>query len=479
MALSQNLIQKQTQKLIITQDLRQSIELLPLSNIELSEKIQSELIENPLLEESSESESFEVPEVIPEDKKEKNTEENRETEEGWNRSGSEDSEPGAQSAERTERKHQFIQNAVSNPESLADHLLWQLRLSELRGAAVRAGEIIISAIDSRGFLTEPLENLFQGTEIPMKIVRAALKQIQNFDPVGCGAGSIPESLLIQARFHNPMDTVTQDVLSHYFEDIERLDYKKIEKNTGYTQQQLEQSLNFIRTLEPYPGTLHSSRQPEYIIPDLAVIELEGRQEVIINDDWMPGLRVNESYKNLIKDKTAAPEQDREYLQSKLNSAVWLIKSIKQRRQTLYRVMKSIVEFEEEFFRSGHGFLKPLTLREVAEKVELHESTISRITTNKFVQTRWGVFELKFFFTSSLKSSSGGAGHSAKNIQDKIKQLIDREDSENPLSDQGIVDLIGKEGVQIARRTVAKYRKNLKILPADRRKKIKKLKHHKS
>jgi len=476
MALSQHLVQKQTQKLIITQDLRQSIELLPLSNIELSERIQNELVENPLLDEGPEIET--EGEQLPSQKKESATED-VEAEDSW-KSGSQTQEyefPSYGSEERMERKHQFLQNALTTHESLADHLSWQIRVSSLSEEEIRAGEIIVSAIDSRGFLTEKIEDLIQGSSISIRSAKRALRQIYNCDPIGCGAQGIQETLMIQAQILKPYDEVTQDLLKNYFQDIEKLDYKKIEKSTGYTREQIEDSIQFIRTLEPYPGTLYAPRHPEYIVPDLAVIEMEGKQEVIINDEFLPNLRVNESYKNILKEK--GKEQDREYLQAKLNSAVWLIKSIKQRRQTLYRVMKAIVEAQEHFFQNGSGNLRPLTLREIAEKVELHESTVSRITTNKFVQTRWGVFELKYFFSSSLKSSSGGESHSATSIQDRIKQIIAAEDQENPLSDQDIVELFKKEEVQIARRTVAKYRKILRILPADRRKKLNKLKEKKN
>ena len=249
---------------------------------------------------------------------------------------------------------------------------------------------------------------------------------------------------------------------------------KIERMTSFNREQIESSLQFVRTLEPYPATLYAPRIPEYIIPDVILIEIDGAIEIIINDDWLPALGINEEYKNMLRSQDRGSE-DREYLQTKLTSAQWLMKSIRQRRQTLYRVMQSILEFQEDFFRHGHGHLKPLTLRMVAEKVELHESTVSRITTNKYAQTRWGVFELKYFFSSSLRSTGGSSDtHSARSIQDRIRQLVEEEDDDNPLSDQEIMERIKSGGVQIARRRVAKYRKILKILPADRRKKLKKL-----
>ena len=483
MALSQNLVQKQTQRLVITQDLRQSIELLALSTLELSEKIQKELLENPLLDSAGEFEG-EAPDVQEASGKEEkpqqdSPEANPDENEGeWWRDNVQGTllRDSAQGAESSERKQQFLENTLSSPDTLAEHLLWQLRLSSLSEEEVYAGELVLSAIDNRGFFTESIENLIQDTDVTPAQIQKALEQIQALDPIGCGARDIAESLFIQASILKPEDTITQELLKNHLEDLERLDYKKIEKKTGFTREQMEESIKFIRTLEPYPGTLHSSKQPDYIVPDIIILEVDGNPEIIINDEWMPALQINEDYKNLLKGDgaTSGSEADKEYLQSKLNSAVWMIKSIRQRRATLYKVTSSILEFQREFFKKGSGHLVPLTLRDVAEKVDLHESTVSRITTNKYVQTRWGVFELKYFFSSSLNSNTGGQKHSARSIQDRIKQLIDEEDQENPLSDQDIMEKVRSEGVQIARRTVAKYRKILKILPADRRKKLKKL-----
>ncbi len=475
MGLGQRLVQKQTQRLVITQDLRQSIELLPLSNIELSEKIQKELMENPLLEDVAEGESFEpIAEKVPPERTER---ERGAAESDW-RENTQDSyegvtrESASSAAERSERKHQFLQNAVMSSQTLADHLIEQLRLTDAEPIVVRAGEMIISAIDNRGFLTQDLDELFAETGIKKRTAEKALQIIHGLDPLGCGARTVAQTLLIQARSLAPADVVVHNLLEHSFGDLERLDYRKIERETGYAESEIERSMQFIRTLEPYPGTLFAPQAPEYVVPDIIIEEIDGREEIIINDDWIPGLRVNEEYRDMLR---ASGQAERQYLQEKMNSAQWLIKSIRQRRMTLYRVTQSILEFQRDFFDRGPGNLKPLTLRQVAEKVELHESTISRVTTNKYVQTRWGVFELKDFFSGGLSSSEeGGEKESARNIQERIRHLVSAEDPEKPLSDQDLVELIKKEGVTIARRTVAKYRKMLKILPGERRRKLKRL-----
>ena len=462
MALSQQLVQKQTQRLVMTQDLRQSIELLPLSNLELSERIQSELLENPLLELKEEEENRE-PQERPE--RQSSEDDNSEAE---SRAREEYSDYGQIDYEGADRKNQFLQNAVTSHSSLQEYLTEQLRLTNLNAQEFEAATIIVSAIDQKGFLTESPEVLLEDQQLPPGGINKVLSTIRELDPPGCGVSGVQEALLVQAALQNAEPFVLK-LLERHFEDLERLDYKKIEKETGCNETRIHSALQFIRTLEPFPGTLYSSREPDYVVPDLIVVELEDRINVIINDDWIPALQINESYKTLL---SGGKEGDTEYLETKLSSATWLLRGIKQRRQTLYRTMQTIVEHQEDFFRKGHGHLVPLTLREVADDLEMHESTISRITTNKYVQTRWGIFELKYFFTSALRKADGGRGESSTNIKERVQKLVDAEDPSSPLSDQEIADRIASEGVSIARRTVAKYRKILNIPSAERRRILK-------
>ncbi|MCB1167341.1 MAG: RNA polymerase factor sigma-54 [Leptospiraceae bacterium] len=463
MALSQQLVQKQTQRLVMTQDLRQSIELLPLSNLELSERIQTELLENPLLELKEEEETTrEAPQSNASE------DDARESE---SRSREEYSDYGQIDYEGAERKNQFLQNAVTSHRSLQEYLIEQLRLTNLSPPEFEAATILVSAIDQKGFLTESPELLLDGQNLPSAAVHKILSTIRELDPPGCGVSGVQEALLVQAALQKAEPFVLK-LLEHHFEDLERLDYKKIEKETGSNEARIHSALQFIRTLEPFPGTLYSTREPDYVVPDLIVVNVEDRIDVLINDDWIPSLQINESYKQLLSDGKQA---NAEYLESKLSSATWLLRGIKQRRQTLYRTMKAIVEHQEPFFRQGHGHLVPLTLREVADDLEMHESTISRITTNKYVQTRWGIFELKYFFTSALRKAEGGRGESSTNIKDRLQKLVDSEDPSSPLSDQEIADRIAGEGVSIARRTVAKYRKVLNIPSAERRRILKSMK----
>ncbi|MEQ8353395.1 MAG: RNA polymerase factor sigma-54 [Leptospiraceae bacterium] len=461
MALSQQLVQKQTQRLVMTQDLRQSIELLPLSNLELSERIQTELLENPLLELKEEEETSREPAERPAP----STDDAAESE---SRSREEYSDYGQIDYEGADRKNQFLQNAVTSHSSLQEYLTEQLRLTNLNAEEFEAATIIISAIDQRGFLTESPEVLLEDQKLSAGTISKILATIRELDPSGCGVAGVQEALLVQAALANAEPFVLK-LLEHHFEDLEKLDYKKIEKETGSNEARIHSALQFIRTLEPFPGTRYSTREPDYVVPDLIVVEMDDRINVIINDDWIPALQINESYKKLL---SGGKEGDTEYLDTKLSSATWLLRGIKQRRQTLYRTMQTIVEQQEEFFRKGHGHLVPLTLREVADDLEMHESTISRITTNKYVQTRWGIFELKYFFTSALKKADGGKGESSTNIKERVQKLVDAEDPTAPLSDQEIADRIATEGVSIARRTVAKYRKILNIPSAERRRILK-------
>lgn len=469
MALSQQLVQKQTQKLVMTQDLRQSIELLPLSNLELSERIQNELLENPLIELSEEDNSP--------SNQENGQEYNKDTEESSGdghyenyREFQDYRDRPAPDREGMERKHEFLQQGVSSSETLQEHLLRQFRLFDISEEELAAGELLITAIDTHGFLTEDPAKLLAESGFAATLAGPVLEIIQDLDPTGCGANNVQDALLIQARKKYDDDDIVLDLIQNHFQSLEKLDYKKIEKHAGYTLDEIHRSMILIRTLEPYPGTLYTGRTSDYVIPDLSVIDVDSQPKVIINDEWIPMIRIQEDYSTLAR-KAKDPEE-KSYIEAKLHSAEWLVRGIRQRRQTLYRTMAKIVEHQKEFFLKGHGHLVPLTLREIAEDLELHESTVSRITTNKYVQTKWGIFQLKYFFTSSLKKSDGGKGESSRNIKERVLNIIKSEDPESPLSDQEIVRLIEKEGVKIARRTVAKYRKVLNIPSADRRKILK-------
>jgi RNA polymerase sigma-54 factor len=470
MALSQTLVQKQTQKLIMTQDLRQSIELLPLSTMELAEKIQSELIENPLLEEVNNPEKPKVEILsIAENKRDEINDFIKNSDVSWQDTYSIDG-PSRYDNEASNRNQKLIESK-SQAKNLTEHLLEQLRLFSIKKSDYRIGEILISMLDEKGFLRFTVEELALELKVSNEKILEVLSIIHQLDPIGIGARDIQHTLLIQAQILYPGDEKLEQLIVENIKDLERLDYKRISRIMSISEDDVELLAKKIKALQPFPASPFISYRTDYIIPDVVVMETEGEFSIIVNDEWIPKLSINKDYKKyLMQLKTTT---DKDYFDSKINSAKWLIRSINQRRQTLVRVMNSIVEFQIDFFRKGINFIKPLTLKDIAEKLNMHESTISRITTNKYVQTSWGILELKWFFSSGLKSHAGEM-ESSKKIHEMIKNLIKNEEQENPFSDQDIVEYMKKEGIEIARRTVAKYRKVLKILPANHRKKLKDL-----
>ncbi|RHX90440.1 RNA polymerase factor sigma-54 [Leptospira stimsonii] len=470
MNLSHSLVQKQTQKLVMTQDLRQSIELLPLSTLELSDRISSELVENPMLEEEYASERNRTPDLYSRDdlkRKEKN-DFLKNSDITWQDNFSID-RAGSGGTDASDRNQKYIE---SSPEksSLSEHLLWQLRLSNLKSDEISIGEILISMLDDHGFISVPIKDLCAEMKLNEKKVRKILGQIHRLDPIGIGAKDVQETLLIQAKILKPDDTKLHTLIADHIKDLEKLDYKTISKKMELSLEAVESLASEIKKLEPYPATLYTANKPDYVIPDVVVREVDGEFDIYINDEWIPRLKINKEYKNILKN---AKDSDKEYITTKLGSAEWLIRSVNQRRQTLFKVTSAIIEMQTEFFRKGIQFIKPLTLKDIAERLDMHESTVSRITSNKYVQTSRGILELKWFFSSGVRSSEGGI-ESSKKIHDLIRNLVKEEQPENPLSDQEIVEAIQKQGIEIARRTVAKYRKILKILPSSQRKKVKSL-----
>ncbi len=469
--LSQSLVQKQTQKLIMTQDLRQSIELLPLSTQELAEKIQNEIIENPLLEEINSSEKTKTPEVysISDVKKMEIRESVKNSDISWQDTYSIDG-PAFYDNEAANRNQKMIESSPLS-DKLNEQLISQLRLTNLNLSEMKIAEILISMIDEKGFIPFPIDFLSKELCITPKKIQKILYYIHRLDPVGIGARDVRHSLFIQSTIIYPENKELHILINKYFKELERLDYKKISKLMKLTEEEIEDLTKLIKKLVPYPASQYNYKKVDYVVPDVVIKESDGEFNIFINDEWIPKLKINKEYKEALININSSTEK--EYLISKMNSAQWLIRSINQRRQTLFRVVNSIVEYQIDFFRLGINHVKPLTLKDIAEKLNMHESTISRITSNKYIQTSWGVLELKWFFSSGVKSQSGNM-ESSKKIHDIIKNLIKNEDDKFPLSDQDIVEIIQKQGIDIARRTIAKYRKILQILPANRRKRVKDL-----
>lgn len=459
--MKQRLVQKQVQKLVMTQDLRQSIELLQYSSLELKDRIEQEMIENPMLE-LAEAETTPPAESSP--GTERNDADVRDVAADVSHYDDVSDYGGPPDYEASDRKQQAIENTAAAVPGLAAHLLEQIQLSDLNDAELSAAEVIVSALDGRGFLTEDAETLLRESGFDAALAPKVLSTLAALDPPGCGARSIQEALLLQARLLLPRSRDAVLLLESHLDLLETGDVERIASASGMSVERVKAAIEIIRTLEPYPGHLYSSASVNYIIPDVVVMEVDGALRVFPNDSWIPDLRINEDYAKILESETfqAMKAEDREYLRSRYNSASWLIRGLRQRRQTLLRAMQSIVGFQEDFFARGPGNLRPLNLRMVAEDLGLHESTVSRITSNKYVQTRWGVLELKYFFARGLKRLDGTESESSASIQDRIRLLIAQETE--PLSDQAIADILKRQGIRIARRTVAKYR-GLLHLPA--------------
>jgi RNA polymerase sigma-54 factor len=472
MDLSAKISLKQTGKLTLTRQLVQSIELLQLSNVELAEKISSELMENPVLEEenslalqaSSDNERDLLSTV---DKELSGDEAANQTQESWETEY--DDKNTSYNSYDDDHKRSFIENAVAQKETLKEHLINQAGLAAKDDSELLLLETIITSLDDNGFLTVNPEEIAEAGSLEIQKVKDALAVVNNFDPIGCGARNVNESLIVQALQVYPNDKILLKILIDYFIDLEKLDYEKISSALHITTAEIIRKSKLVHNLEPFPGIKYSLKKTRYIIPDIDVKYLDGEIIITINDDWVPKIKINSYYKNILKKK---PVDARllEYLKNKLQSASNLLTSISNRKETITNVVGAIMEHQREFLANGAGHLKPLVYADIAGEVGLHESTISRTATNKFVQTPWGVFELKYFFVSKLKSQNNSE-HSSEEVMALIKGIVAGEDPRNPVSDLDILNILQKKSINIARRTIAKYRAHLNIAPSNMRKKL--------
>ncbi len=486
---------------MMTPQLQQAIKLLQLSRLELEQTINQELLENPLLEQeepdSEEADSLESGNEAAGESKDGSSSEQGDPQEvavqekvsddfDWeNYLGEYSSAPARDERAAYEvREAPAYENVLSKQPSLESHLLWQLKMADLDDKEMRIGAAIIGNINADGYLAASLAevaslvyNEHPGTEPPQDFqpspedltqIEKVIGVIQQFDPLGVAARDLRECLIVQATVLYPGHDLVHDILENHLPDLEARRYQAITKALKVSTEEVAEALEVIRSLEPKPGRMVSDEEPRYITPDVYVYKMDDEFVIVLNEDGLPKLRVNNIYKQALA-KGGSPEA-KEYVQSKLRSALWLIRSIHQRQRTLYKVTESIVKFQRNFFERGIAYLRPLVLRDVAEDVGMHESTISRVTTNKYMHTNQGVYELKFFFNSGINRVQGGAVASEA-VKDRIKKLISAEDSRKPLSDQAIADLLKRENVNIARRTVAKYREMMSILPSSRRKKL--------
>ncbi len=465
-----------TQQLIMTPQLQMAIKLLQLSRLELLDTIRQELEENPTLEEdiqevSPEEQPAEQSEDLPADPpstKEVTIEEKIRDDIDWNNYIDEYNSSGRVHFETERRDAPNFESFLTRKESLREHLLWQLLMTSPTEEEEKIGSLIAGNIDKDGYLDVPVEDLANESGATPDKVEQILSLMQTFDPIGVCARNLSECLLIQARYFELDDTIVIEIITNHLNHLENKNYKAICKVLKTNIEDIISAVNVIIGLDPRPGLQFLDEEPQYITPDIYVYKLDDNFVIMLNDDGMPKLRVNPFYKSAIKNGKKMPDNVKDYVQEKMRSATWLIRSIHQRQKTIYKVMESILKFQRVFFDKGIEYLKPMVLRDVAEDIEMHESTISRVTTNKFVHTPRGIFELKYFFNSSIRSVEGDALASAS-VQEKIRLIIESENPQKPYSDDKISKLLKEANINIARRTVAKYREIMKVLPSSKRK----------
>ncbi|HPD79120.1 MAG TPA: RNA polymerase factor sigma-54 [Spirochaetota bacterium] len=458
-----NINLKQSQKLVMTQSLRQSIEMLQMSAMELSELITQEFMENPMLEDVTSPRDEDLLEDIINQNLSGESSENLKPE-GDTPENSYDADTIKEYDE--DGKRDYLESVVSKHESLKEHLLWQAKMTAKDEDELTIYEEIITLLDDDGFLKKEDYDSFSGNNGEI------LKNIHYFDPVGCATSDIKESLIVQTRYFFPEDSLLLDILEKHFEDLEKLDYAAISKSMELPLNEVVEKSKLLQNLNPFPGRSFSKNEIKYIIPDLEVKLMDGEIIITLNEDWIPNIRLSNQYMNLLKNKNLTKEQQ-EYLNNKLQSAKILLKNIEGRRETILKVVRSIMNHQRAFLEKGPGNLKYLTHHEVAKEVNVHESTVSRVCNNKYVQTPWGTYELKYFFVSRIKGASDvhNDEQSSDLVKGLIQSLIASEDPENPYSDEELVNILKEKGVTVARRTVAKYRDMLNIPASGKRKKI--------
>ncbi|MCX5900542.1 MAG: RNA polymerase factor sigma-54 [Proteobacteria bacterium] len=462
---------KLTQQLIMTPQLQQAIKLLQLSRLELSDLIAQEINENPVLDETLAQEP-ETKDDGGDQIDEKAPIEDQKTEPSddfdWRDYVDRSIAPSGSGYFDGGDQEDYAP-AITRKTSFADHLLWQLHLHDLCDQEMEIGEYIIGNLNKDGYLLLAPDEVAADLGADKQLVEQVRRKIIRFDPVGVASRDLAECLIAQAELLPCNSELIKQILLHCMKELERKKYQVIARDLKIPLKDILEACEIIANMEPRPGRAFNDNETQYVTPDIYVYKSGDDYVVMLNEDGQPKLRINSFYKNILADNKVSSEKTKEYIQDKLRSAVWLIKSVYHRQSTIMNVMKSIIKFQRDFFDHGTGRLKPLVLRDVAEDVGMHESNVSRITTNKYVLTPHGIFLLKYFFNSGLPSDDGDsiASESVKNM---IKDLVHQEDTLKPCSDQEIVRMLKAKGVNIARRTVTKYREMLGVLSSSKRKK---------
>ena len=473
MAFEQKLQLRMTQQLVMTPQLQQAIKLLQLNHMELADLVGQEMVENPVLEEEIEDRADPLTQLRKEQQSEPppedpNAEGKREDSEiDWEKylDGYSSSPRTGAEVRRVADDLPGYDQTLTRGDTLSEHLMWQLHLCDAPPEVRAAAAAIVGNLNGDGYLVVDLDQLGVDEMFDAETMEEGLLLVQTLDPLGVGARDLGECLLIQARVLHSGDRILIALLRDWMPAVERRDFKAIARGLKVSVQRVTDAMRTITTLEPKPGRPFTSEEPRYITPDIYVIKSSGEYIIQLNEEGVPKLRVSNYYRQVLG---GAARGDKEYIQDKLRSAQWLIRSIYQRQRTIYKVTESIVKQQKGFFEEGIAKLKPMILRDVAEDIGMHESTVSRVTTNKYVHTPHGIFSLKFFFNSGIQRNSG-EDVASEMVKQRIKGLVGEEDPRKPLSDNAIVKKLAVENIKIARRTVAKYRDMLGIPSSSQRK----------
>lgn len=482
MGIELKLQMRMSQRLVMTPMLQQAIKLLPMTRLELVQAIRSELEQNPLLEEA-ENES--------EEKNEEGEEREETTEE---KETVFEEQANLEQTDNTQNKEEIdwdtymqadlyegrtgegyvelpsLENTLRQKESLEEHLVWQLNCSIATEKERELGAILIGNINNEGYLDEDLETLAREAGATLDEMEDALLLVQSFNPPGVAARNIRECLLLQLYSHGMKGTLAESLVKDHLMELDERNFKKLSRSLNVTIDDIVGAVKAIREFDPKPGLQFNPEEAHYITPDLYVVKVDNDYQVFLNDEDIPSLKINPYYHSILKNKSKEKNPTKEYLESRYRSALWLIKSIEQRRQTMLKTGRSICKFQREFLDKGLNYLRPLILKDVADDIGMHESTISRVTTNKYMHTPQGLFEMKFFFHSSVGSYLGNDMSSVR-VKEMIKKICNEEDHTKPYTDDQIVKILQAKNVKIARRTVTKYRKELQIPSTSKRKRL--------
>ncbi len=478
-----------SQQLVMTPQLQQAIKLLQLNRLELVGLVQQELQENPVLEETmeeddssrsgtetpgSESQVETPPEAAMEPAEQSTDREPTDAQKiadvDWQNYMDAYPQTGLYAGREGDDDRPSLESTLTRRTSLADHLEWQLQLSGIDEAAREAASHIIGNIDEDGYLEASLEELIDQCGLPEESIKVAIDAVRSMDPTGVASNDLRECLLMQAQVLGIEHPLVLQILDTQLELLQKRDFRGVAKALGVTVTDVATAAKIIGRLEPKPGRAFGGDDPIYITPDIYVYKIGEDFHILLNEDGLPKLRISNLYREMLSKPDVDSKVTKEYVQDKVRSAMWLIKSIHQRQRTIYKVMQSILSHQRDFFDKGINHLKPLNLRDVADDIEMHESTVSRVTTNKYVQIPQGIFELKFFFNSSINQFSGDAVAS-ESVKERIRKIIENEDPRRPLSDQRIAEMLKSANIDIARRTVTKYREALNLLSSTKRRQL--------